>query len=326
MNLTGMIMAVAAPRVLLVLLHYTGRFARMKRGGYPRWLTSSGFIISSLIFAVFASSYAFGRYNFKTETVEVRIKGLDHRLEGLRIVQISDLHLAAFNNHYRQLQKAVDIVNGLRPDLILNTGDFISYGWKEFDRCDTILVRATSRYGNFAVLGNHDMGTYFPNATEEYKDINVAKMTELISASGYRLLDNENILLDINGAEIALIGVETEGRYPGIIHTDIEEAARGTDTARLRILLIHDPNQWRADVCGSTGIEITLAGHTHGLQAGIITRKIRWSPAKYIYPEWHGLFTEGRQQLYVNRGLGYIGFPFRIWMPPEITLLILAGT
>lgn len=325
MNLAGMIIAVLIPRVIMVFLHYAGRLVRIRKGGYSMATTSSGIAIAALIFTIAALSTLFGRFNFKVEKVQVDIKDLDPHLEGLKIVHISDLHLAAFNNHYRRLQEAVKIVNECQPDVIINTGDFISYGWREFDNCDTILIKAESKYGNLAVLGNHDMGTYFPNTSEEKKEANVAKMKELIAASGYRLLVNENIILKIRGVDVAFIGVETGGRFPNIDHSDIKQAAVGTDTAALRILLVHDPNQWRKDVCNKTDIELTLAGHTHGLQAGIITKKFRWSPAKYIYPEWNGLYADGNQLLYVNRGLGFLGFPFRVWMPPEITLLILSA-
>ena len=117
--------------------------------------------------------------------------------------------------------------------------------------------------------------------------------------------------------------METYGRHPDIVHSDPVIAAEGTDSADLRILLAHDPNQWREDVAGKTDIELTLSGHTHGMQVGIITKRFSWSPSKYFYPEWNGLFSEGDQYLYVNRGLGVMGVPFRIWMPPEITVLTL---
>jgi predicted MPP superfamily phosphohydrolase len=148
-------------------------------------------------------------------------------------------------------------------------------------------------------------------------------LNNLILKSGYRVLNDENVTVSIMGTKVSIIGVETSGRHPGIIHGNVEKAAEGTDSADLRILLIHDPNQWRQDVTGKTGIELTFAGHTHGMQIGIITKKFRWSPSKYYYPEWNGLYSEGNQYLYVNRGLGVLSIPFRIWMPPEITIITL---
>ncbi|MCX6334353.1 MAG: metallophosphoesterase [Bacteroidia bacterium] len=324
MNLTGMIFAVIIPRFIVILLHNTGRLFRLKKKGHSRGLTETGLVISALIFTVIALSTLFGRFNFKTEEVTVKIKGLDPRLEGLKIVQLSDMHLASFNHHDRQLEKVIDRVNSYKPDLIINTGDFISYGWREFDRCDTILSKSKSRYGNLTILGNHDMGTYFPNSSETDRDSNVMKMKELIAASGYRLLDNEHIIMDIRGVKVSFIGVRTSGRYPGIVHTDIRPAIAGSDTADFQILLIHDPNQWKEDVTDKTDIKLSFAGHTHGMQIGIITKNFRWSPSKYFYPEWNGLFSDGDQYLYVNRGLGVLSIPFRIWMPPEITVIILS--
>jgi predicted MPP superfamily phosphohydrolase len=325
MNLAGMIFAVIIPRFIVTLLHYAGRLIRIRKGGHYGGLTETGIVIAAVVLVVIASSTLYGRFNFRTENITVHITKLDPRLEGLKILHISDMHLASFNRHAGRLQDVIAKVNSYQPDLIINTGDYISYGWREFDRFDTILAKARSRYGNLTVLGNHDMGTYFPNSSEADKESNVLKMKELIAASGYRLLDNEHIVLDIRGVNIEFIGVATGGRYPGIIHTDIRQPMEGSDTADLKILLIHDPNQWIKDVVGKTDIELTLAGHTHGMQIGIITKKFRWSPAKYIYPQWNGLYTEGDQHLYVNRGLGVLGIPFRIWMPPEITVITLSS-
>lgn len=323
MNLTGMICAVVVPRMIVSILHYSGKLFRIKSGGHSKGITQTGIIISAAIFSIVALSTLIGRFNFKTENVTVKIKGLDPQLNGLRIVHLSDMHLASFYRHQNLLQNVMDNVNSSNPDLIINTGDFISYGWREFGRCDTILAKAKSRYGNLAVLGNHDMGTYFPNTSEADKNANILKMNELITASGYRLLNNEHIVLDISGTKIEFIGVETGGRYPGIVHTDISPAMESGDSADLKILLIHDPNQWMKDVTGKTDIELTFAGHTHGMQIGIITKKFRWSPSQYFYPQWGGLYSRGNQFLYVNRGLGVLAIPFRIWMPPEITILTL---
>jgi predicted MPP superfamily phosphohydrolase len=323
MNLTGMYCAVVFPRVLISFLHFSGKLIRIRKGGHIRWLTETGIIISLVIFTVIALGTLVGRFNFKTEEVTIKIEDLDPGLQGLKIVHLSDLHLAGFYRHMNRLQEAMDEVNSCKPDLILNTGDFISYGWREFDRCDTILVKAESRYGNFAVIGNHDKGTYLPVSSEADKETIFLKLNELITRSGYHVLNDEHVILNIKGADIAIMGVETSGRHPGIIHGDVERASEGTDSADFQILLIHDPNQWREDVTGQIDIALTLAGHTHGMQMGIITKRFRWSPSKYYYPEWNGLYSEGNQYLYVNRGLGVLSIPFRIWMPPEITLITL---
>lgn len=321
LNMSGMIVAAGVSRFLLCLFHFTGKLLKIMKKGHVRGLTSAGLTISGMILLIITLGVFAGRFNFRTEEVTIEIGGLPEDLSGLRIVHISDLHLAGFYRHREKIEAVVGEINSLNPDLIVNTGDFISYGWREFNGFDTILSKARSRYGSFGILGNHDMGTYYPESTQEERKTIAQKVNELAEASGYIMLNDENVILSIKDSEIALIGVETSGRHPDIIHGDLVKAAEGSDSADLRILLAHDPNQWKKDVAGKTGIELTLSGHTHGMQIGILTRKFRWSPSKYFYPEWHGLFHEGDQFLYVNRGLGVMGVPFRIWMPPEITLI-----
>jgi hypothetical protein len=318
LNLMGMICAVVFPRVILLLIHFTGRFLKIRK---RELLTNAGLVISAVIFSVVAAGTLAGRFNFKIEEVTIRIKRLPAGLEGIRIVHLSDLHLSGFHTNMHKLEKAIKIANSLSPDLILNTGDFVSYGWREFGRCDTILNKEVSRFGKYAVLGNHDMGTYLPGSTEERRAEVVENMTRQIKASGYRLLNNENLINEINGVRVAFIGVTTSGSHPDIIHGSILQSIAGTESADFRILLAHDPNQWMEDVAGKTNIELTLSGHTHGMQMGIITKRFRWSPSKYFYPHWNGLYSKGEQYHYVNRGLGVLAIPFRIWMPPEITLI-----
>jgi predicted MPP superfamily phosphohydrolase len=323
MNMKGMICAVVIPRAILIVFHFSGRLARKRSGDHIKWLTSTGLVISSVIFAIISLSTLIGRFNFKTEQVTINFKGLNKELNGLRIVQISDLHLSGFYHHTKLLQKVMEDINSLNPDLILNTGDFVSYGWREFGRNDTILNKAISKYGNFAVLGNHDFGTYHPYYTEADKKNNVLIMNNLVKASGYKVLNDDYIKINIGKAKIALIGVITMGRHPDIIHGDLTKATSGLDSVDFKILLSHDPNHWEMAVTGKTNIDLTLSGHTHGMQMGILTKKVKWSPAKYFYPHWAGLFSEGRQFQYVNRGLGVLAIPFRIWMPPEITVITL---
>jgi predicted MPP superfamily phosphohydrolase len=272
---------------------------------------------------VIAWSTFFGRFNFKTEEITINIKGLDKNLDGFKIVQISDLHLPAFHNKSDLLEQLMTGINSHNPDIVTNTGDFISYGWGEFGRTDTILSKAKGKYGNFAVLGNHDIGTYHPTFSDEEIAENISQMFKLIAASGYLVLDDENVTIDVAGKKIAILGIRTSGRHPDMIHGNLTEAMSGLRSVDLKILLAHDPNQWEIDVQDNTDIDVTLSGHTHGMQMGIYTEKFKWSPAKYFYPHWGGLFKSGDQYHYVNRGLGMLVIPFRIWMPPEITVITL---
>jgi uncharacterized protein len=326
MNFTGTFAAVVFPRVILILLHFTGNLVRIKSGDHVRWLTNMGLIIFAFFLSTIALGTLVGRFNFKSEHVTIKINGLNKDLDGIKIVQLSDMHLAGFYHHTKLLQEVMDVVNMYDPDLILNTGDFVSFGWREFDRNDTIIVKAKSRYGNFAVMGNHDFGTYHPDFTEADKDNNVLIMNSLLKASGYKVLNDENTIIKIGEAKIGLIGIITKGRYPDMLHGDLEKALAGLDSVDLKIFLSHDPNEWEEKVAGRTDIDITLSGHTHGMQMGIYTKKFKWSPSKYFYPHWSGLYKEGDQYQYVNRGLGVLAIPFRLCMPPEITIITLRAS
>lgn len=323
LNLAGMIMGVVFPRIVLAGFHFTGVILKRKKGGHIRSLTNIGFILAFVIFLFAAYGTLVGRFNFKTERQTVTIKGLKPELEGLRIMQISDLHMSCFNHHKDLLQNVMKEINNEHPDILLNTGDFVTFGWREFGRFDTILRIPSAKYGNFAVLGNHDIGSYDPDFTEADIENNILIMKKKISDSGYKVLDQSFTKVNIGSAKVALIGVTTRGSFPNFTHGNVNQAIAGLDSADIKILLAHDPNQWIKDVAGKTDINLTLSGHTHGMQIGIITRKFRWSPAIFYYPRWNGLYREGDQYLYVNRGFGVLGIPFRIGMPPEITVLTL---
>ena len=323
MNINGVIAAVVIPRFIMIVFHFSGVLARRRTGGYMRHLTSTGMIIAALIFSTVLAGTFFWRFNFRKEEIAVNIRGLHPNLKGLKIVHISDLHLSSFYHHSARLSSVMEQISEMKPDLLINTGDFVTIGWREYSGFDTILKTAKGKYGSFAVLGNHDFGTYHPHYTEADRDNNVLIINNLISSSGYNVLNDESTMIEIDGAKVSLIGITTKGRFPRIISGDLTKAIRGTDSADLRILLAHDPNQWERDVVGKTDIDLTLSGHTHGMQLGILTKRIAWSPAKYYYPRWNGLYTEGDQSLVVSRGMGVLGFPFRLGMPPDILIITL---
>jgi len=322
-NLAGMICAVVVPRILLIIFHFAGWFSGRKQGVHRRALTNAGFIIYGIIFLLIATGTLITRFNFKTEYITLKIKGLKTDLDSLKIVQISDLHLSSFYHHQELLDDVMKGINKLNPDLIINTGDFITIGWREFSRFDTTLNKAKGKYGNYAVMGNHDFGTYNPYFTDADLDNNFLLMNKFIDSSGYQVLNDESAMINIRNSRIALFGVMTKGSFPEIIHGDLNKAYSGTDSVDLKILLAHDPNQWEKDVTGKTDIDITFSGHTHGMQIGILTKRVKWSPARLFYPHWNGLYKTGEQYLIVNRGLGVLAIPFRIWMPPEISVITL---
>jgi len=318
MQINGIMFAVTLPRSIIIITHFINKF--FKRNN---WLSNAGLTIDSMFFLTIAIGAFWGRFNVKIDNIEIKIDGLHNDLDGFRIVQISDLHLASFYRHEKFLSKCVNKINSCNPDLIINTGDFVSYGWREFGNYDTILSKANGKYGNFAIFGNHDFGTYQPNLTEVDKKNHILQINQKIKSSGYFILNDEHTVVNVKNAKIGIIGITTMGRHPNLYHGNIDSALKGLDTVDLKIALTHDPNHFTLAIEGKTDIDITLSGHTHGMQMGIITKKFRWSPSKYFYPRWNGLYISEKQYLYVNRGLGTIAVPFRICMPPEITLITL---
>ena len=318
MQIRVIMLAVTIPRIIIIITHLIGKF--LKRN---TWLTNAGLTISSLFFLIIAIGAFFGRFNVKIDNVEIKMDGLHNDLNGFRIVQISDLHLASFYRHEKFLSECVNRINGCNPDLLINTGDFVSYGWREFNNFDTILSKAHGKYGNFAILGNHDFGTYNSSLTETDKKNHILQINQKIKSSGYFILNDEHTIVNVKNAKIGIIGVTTMGRHPNLYHGNIDSALKRLDTVDLKIALTHDPNHFSIAIEGKTDIDITLSGHTHGMQMGIMTKNFKWSPSKYFYPHWNGLYVSEKQYHYVNRGLGTIAIPFRIWMPPEITLITL---
>ena len=319
MQMTGIVSDITLPRVIIIISHFFTKLLKLK----TNWLTNIGLTTASVIFLIIAGGALFGRFNVKIDSVEIKIEGLHNDLDGLRIVQTGDLHLASFHRHKKKLTEFVDKINCLNPDILINTGDFVSYGWREFANFDTILSKAQGKYGKIAILGNHDFGTYHPHFTEAERKDNVLIMNQKVESSGYFILNDEHTIVEVGNAKIGVIGVITMGRHPNIVHGNLDAALQGLDSVDLKIALTHDPNHFAIAIEGKTDINITFSGHTHGMQMGIMTKNFKWSPSKYYYPHWSGLYVSGKQYHYTNRGLGTIAIPFRIWMPPEITLITL---
>jgi hypothetical protein len=323
MNLNLVIAAIVFPRTLVILMHYAGKLFRLRKGGYARHLSVAGLMLYMLILIIMMYGHFIGRFRFTVEEVAITVPELHEDLEGLRIVHISDLHLGSFHNNYRKLLRMTLMINNLRPDLIVDTGDLITLGHREFGNTDTILAEMVATHGKYAVLGNHDIGTYLPDPDSHDIEETIREVSERVRRSGYRLLENSTEIVNIGNATLALTGAETRGRHPVIVHPDITTAVKGSENADLRILLTHDPNHWEVIIREYKDIEITVAGHTHGMQFGIRAFGFRWSPSVYSYPRWNGLYKEGGMYLYVNRGAGVLGIPVRIGMPPEITMITL---
>lgn len=284
------------------------------------FLYQMGLILAAIPFASILYGVTKGKFNFRVMREKIRFPNLPASFKGLKIVQISDMHLGSFNKNFEKIEKAVELINEQEADLILFTGDLVNNFAEETDGWAPVLSKMKAKIGKYSVLGNHDYGDYSYWNSAEDKAKNLAAIKYFHKEMGFRLLLNETENISIKGENIALVGVENWGKPPFPQHGDLKKATKGLQQP-FKILMSHDPSHWDEEVIKTSDIDLTFAGHTHGMQFGIERAGIKWSPVQYKYPRWGGLYQEGKQYLYVNRGFGYIGFPGRIGMPPEITVV-----
>ena len=270
-----------------------------------------------LIYGMFRNKY---RYRIFRE--KVKIANLPAQLKGLKIVQISDIHAGSFTA-IEPVLAGVNKIIGEAPDLFFFTGDLVNTVAEEIKPFIPVFSKIKARYGVYSIMGNHDYGDYarWPNA--EAKAQNRSALEAAHSALGWKLLNNENEMIDIDGASVAIIGVENfsaNRRFSR--YGDLKTASAGTQGADLRVCLSHDPSHWSHEILSDyPKIELTLSGHTHGGQFGIELFDWKWSPVQYFYKYWAGLYQQANQYLYVNRGFGFLGYPGRVGILPEITVL-----
>ena len=270
-----------------------------------------------IVYAIFRALY-----RFKVHHLRVHSKQLPESFDNLKLVHISDLHLGSFNFRYHILDRAIKIINHLEADYIFFTGDLVNnFAW-ELKGWSEVLQNLEAKKGKYAVLGNHDYGDYSEWKTKELKEKNLGSIKYFYKKIGFELLLNESVVLKDNDDEIGLIGVENWGNPPFKQYGDLDKAMAKVKDVPFKILLSHDPTHWSEEVVEHTDIALTLSGHTHGMQAGVNIKSKQWSPIKYKYKHWAGLHREGSQYLNVNRGLGWLGFPGRLGMRPEITEII----
>lgn len=260
-------------------------------------------------------------YNFKTYHLKIKFKDLPETFDGLRIVHISDLHLGSFNYRFHILKRAVNKINHLKPDLIFFTGDLVNnYAW-ELRGWTRVFRKLSATIGKYAVLGNHDYGDYSEWSSKKEKQENFKAIKDFYKENDFNLLLNQSDIIEKNNAKIAIIGVENWGNPPFKQYGDLPKAIKEVEAIPFKILLSHDPSHWTEEVVDKTNIALTLSGHTHGMQAAFKYKNLQWSPIKYKYKHWAGLYNDKDQYLHVNRGLGWLGFPGRLGMRPEITLI-----
>jgi len=263
-----------------------------------------------------------GAYKYRVHNVKIPSSNLPEAFNGYKIVQISDIHTGSFMNN-GALTKAFEIVMKQGADLILFTGDLVNNESNETIGFEDVYKKLKAPHGVYSVLGNHDYGDYVQWESREAKEKNLSDLKEVHKNAGWRLLMNEHVPLERNGEKIALLGIENWGgslRFPK--YGKMDEAHKGTEEYPFKILMSHDPSHWEKQVQTEyKNVDLTLSGHTHGFQFGIEIPGFQWSPVKYIYKQWAGLYKKDNQFLYVNRGLGFLGYPGRLGIWPEITVI-----
>jgi uncharacterized protein len=275
-------------------------------------------------FASMVTGILSGATDYRVVRRTIYLPHLPGSFDGLRIAQFSDTHAGTFFNR-TAVEGGVEMLLSEKADVIFFTGDLVNYQTDEINDYVNLFSKVKAPLGVFSSTGNHDYGNYrkWPNA--EAKRQNFHDMLRAHRVMGYDLLMNDHRFLDEGGDRIAIIGVENWGmgpahRFPK--YGKLAQAYQGTEEAQVRLLLSHDPSHWDAQIRPEfPGIDLTFAGHTHGAQMGVELGNFRWSPSQYIYKQWAGLYQEGSQYLYVNRGYGCIGYPGRVGMPPELTVI-----
>jgi predicted MPP superfamily phosphohydrolase len=284
-------------------------------------LIAGGVPLATLTYGVVRNAYRYRRF-----AVDVPIKNLPKGLEGFKIVQISDMHSGSWTKS-EPLKDAVALVNKENADIVCFTGDLVNNEATEMLPFVDIFKEIKAKHGVYSILGNHDYGDYHPWPSDEAQEENMELLYKIHADLGWDLLRDENRKLEINGHKLAIMGVENWGeafRFPR--KADLAKAYRGVEDCDCKVLLSHDPTHWDARIRpGYPDIDLTLSGHTHGFQFGIDIPGFKWSPAQYIYKQWAGLYHENDQFLYVNRGLGFLGYPGRVGILPEVTVLTLVS-
>jgi uncharacterized protein len=288
------------------------------------FLVKTGFVIAAIPFFSLIYGMLRGAYNYKIRKLSIKFPDLPEAFDGFRIVQISDLHTGSFmgTNH---LKDAIDLVLAQNGDVIFFTGDLVNDVHTEALEFRNDLSRLKSPHGIYSILGNHDYGDYYKWPDINAKAENLNQLKNFQKSIGWKLLLNENVYIERNEQKIGLIGVENySGRGNFSRYGDMKKAVENFTPASFNILLSHDPSHWNAGITDEHKyIDLTLSGHTHGFQFGIEIPGFKWSPVQYVYRQWAGLYKQSQQYLYVNRGLGFIGYPGRVGIMPEITVITL---
>ena len=293
----------------------------ISRSAFLSW---AGMIVGGGLFGTLI--YGFGnKYRYQLKRTKLSYANLPASFKGLKIVHISDIHSGSFNNK-EAVMKGVYKIMKEKPDLILFTGDLVNNVADEMTDYMDVFNKLEAPLGVYSTLGNHDYGDYAHWDTAEDKKANLEKLKNIHATLGWRLLMNEHVVLEKGNDKIAVMGIENwsaKARFPK--YGDLQKAHAGSEIYPFKILMSHDPSHWKAEVLEKyPDIDLMLAGHTHGMQFGVEIPGFKWSPVQYVYKEWAGLYENAGQKLYVNRGFGFLGYPGRVGILPEITVLELS--
>lgn len=290
---------------------------------YParrKFFSISGLAAAGILSALVIDGIVFGKYRYRVRKVKLKIRNLPESFRGYRIVQISDVHSGSFE-HPEKLQHAIDLINSQNADLVLFTGDMVNNYADEFVPFIQLFQSIKARDGKFSVLGNHDYGDYGHWESANEKAQNIPRLQAMEKLAGFTMLRNENVAIEKNGDKLYILGVENWGEKPFPQYGDLDRAAAGVPPQAAKILMSHDPTHFDYHVKKHPAdVQLTLSGHTHGMQFGLDLKNVRWSPVQYRYKKWADLYESNGKYLYVNRGFGVLAYPGRVGINPEITV------
>jgi predicted MPP superfamily phosphohydrolase len=290
------------------------------------FLMKAGLLAGSLPLVSLGYGIVSGAYDYRVKHRTLYLPNLPKAFDGIKLGQLSDIHSGSFYNK-KAVQGGVEMLLKEKPDFIFFTGDLVNNVASEMRDYQDIFAKVKAPLGVYSSLGNHDYGDYahWPTETDKKRNLDDLKATH--KNMGWDLILNSNRRLKVDGEEIGILGVENWGslsRFPKYGRLDL--ATKDTQDLPVKLLLSHDPSHWRAQVLDHKDIDVMFAGHTHGMQFGVQNRYFQWSPIQYVYKEWAGLYRDGQQQLYVNTGYGFLGYPGRVGILPEITIFTLKAS
>jgi uncharacterized protein len=285
------------------------------------FLAKTAVVAGAGLMGTFAFGILSGAHDYRIRRVRVPLKNLPKAFDGIKIGQLSDIHSGSFFNK-TAVKGGVEMLMNEKPELVFFTGDLVNDRAVEVQDYISIFDKVKAPLGVHSTLGNHDYGDYFQWASQEAKNRNLSDLKKAHQIMGWNIMMDENRAVRVDGEQIGLIGIQNWGAGNFAKYGNLDKAYQGTEDFPVKILLSHDPSHWRAQVLPKyRDIDLALAGHTHGMQFGVEIGKLKWSPVQYRYKEWAGLYKENEQYLYVNRGFGYLGYPGRVGILPEITIL-----